>query len=72
MLEVKRKFKGVTLAIGDGGSDICMVKAADVGIAYNPKSEQLLDVAKFTVSNFLELEKILSQMLGSNCRCSGY
>ncbi|MGQ9550889.1 MAG: HAD family hydrolase [Candidatus Bathycorpusculaceae bacterium] len=72
LLEVKRKFKGVTLAIGDGGSDICMVEAADVGIAYTPKSERLMDVAKFTVSNFLELEKILSQMLGSNYRRSGY
>jgi HAD superfamily phosphoserine phosphatase-like hydrolase len=72
LLEVKKKFKGMTVAIGDGGSDICMVQAADVGIAYNPKSEQLIDVAKFTVSNFAELEKNLCQILSSKSRSSGY
>ncbi len=72
LLELGRKFRGVTLAIGDGASDICMVQAADVGVAYNPKSQQLTDVAKFVVSNFVELEKILSQILPFKFRSSGY
>ncbi|MEM2915422.1 MAG: HAD-IB family phosphatase, partial [Candidatus Bathyarchaeia archaeon] len=59
LLKLKEKICGVSVAVGDSGSDICMVQAADIGIAYNPTSAQLMNLAKFTVFSFEELERIL-------------
>ena len=33
--QVKNKVKAVTLAIGDGGNDVSMIQAADVGVGIN-------------------------------------
>lgn len=30
--QVKSKVKAITLAIGDGGNDVSMIQAADVGV----------------------------------------
>lgn len=65
---LKSAFGGMTIAVGDGGSDICMVQGADIGVAYRPKSEVLRRVAKITVTDFSELIKILKSYLDYNIK----
>jgi glucosyl-3-phosphoglycerate synthase len=55
------------LAIGDGLNDICMLRAADLSIAFEPKDEQVGLAAQFTVEGSLTaiLEKL--QLKGWAC-----
>ena len=47
-----------TIAIGDTASDLCMIKAATVGIAFNPKDKVLATNADRVIKN-LDLNEIL-------------
>jgi phosphoserine phosphatase len=60
---IKKRFNGKIIAIGDSDVDICMVKNADIGIAYNPKSEELKKVAKIVSYDYRELIKDLDKLL---------
>lgn len=59
----RKKFNGMIIAIGDSDVDVCMVKNADVGIAYNPKSEELKKVAKIITYDYKELIKELRSFI---------
>lgn len=50
---------GITLAVGDSEVDIGMVAAADIGVAYRPKSKKLAEAAEIVVSSFSELKSAL-------------
>jgi phosphoserine phosphatase len=47
-----------TIAIGDTASDLCMIKAAAVGIAFNPKDKVLATNADRVIKN-LDLREML-------------
>ncbi|MGH9922866.1 MAG: HAD family hydrolase [Nitrososphaerales archaeon] len=47
-----------TIAIGDTASDLCMIKTAGTGIAFNPKDEVLTTNADRVIKN-LDLNKML-------------
>jgi len=61
MRNLKDKFGGVTVAVGDGESDLCMIKEANIGIAYRPKSQSITRVAKIVASSFLEIKSRLQK-----------
>ena len=53
-----------TIAIGDSESDLCMIKEANLGIAYRPKSEELRKVAKIVIdTNFYELLDVIKEKM---------
>ena len=62
LLELKETYGGVSLAVGDGGSDICMVQGADIGVAYRPSHPLLKEKAKIIVSSFADLQEILKEL----------
>ena len=47
-----------TVAVGNGDVDVCMVEAADLGIAFSPNSPRLVEVAKIVVEK-KDLREIL-------------
>jgi len=61
MRNLKDKFGGVTVAVGDGESDLCMIKEADIGIAYRPKNQSIARVAKIIASSFLEIRSLVQE-----------
>jgi phosphoserine phosphatase len=65
MRKLKDTIGGFTVAVGDGESDLCMIKGADVGIAYRPKSGSIVKVAKFVASDFREIEYLLQQEISN-------
>lgn len=62
--EVRKGMNGVVLAVGDDGSDACMISEADIGIAFRPKSEELRNAAMLTVESFEELKRFLILRIG--------
>jgi phosphoserine phosphatase len=63
MRRLKNLIGGFTVAIGDGDSDLCMIKEADIGIAYRPKSQVLAKTARIVVSDFAEITPILEERI---------
>jgi phosphoserine phosphatase len=49
---------GKTIAIGDTASDLCMINAAHVGIAFKPKDKVLADNADCVIKK-LDLSEVL-------------
>jgi HAD superfamily phosphoserine phosphatase-like hydrolase len=68
MRKLKKTIGGLTVAIGDSESDLCMIKEADIGVAYCPKSESIVKVAKIVASSFLEIQHILEKLTASRWR----
>jgi phosphoserine phosphatase len=56
-LELGRPFSNV-LSVGDGENDICMLKSADLGVAFEPKSENVQAAGNHVVSK--DLKELLS------------
>lgn len=52
---VRERFEAPIITIGDGESDYCMSTKADLAIAFKPKCESLVKVAKLVVESFDEL-----------------
>jgi len=68
--QMKAKIGGVTVAVGDGDSDLCMIKGADLGIAYRPKSKSITKVAHLVAQDFSEAIDFLKIELSSRERRS--
>lgn len=50
----------VTLAIGDGGNDVAMIQAADVGVGITGKEgQQAARAADYTIAQFRFLSRLL-------------
>jgi phosphoserine phosphatase len=56
MRKLKDKVGGFTVAVGDGESDFCAIGGADIGIAYQPKTQSIVKVAEMAVSDYSEIE----------------
>jgi len=55
---------GRTLAIGDSNIDICMIKYAKLGVAFNPKSYEVAQAADIVVKgDFHDLKRTLEPLL---------
>jgi len=55
---------GRTLAIGDSNIDICMIKYAKLGVAFNPKSYEVAQVADIVVKgDFYDLKRTLEPLI---------
>ena len=63
--QMKTRIGGITVAVGDGDSDLCMIKGADLGIAYRPKSKSLAKVANLVAEDFYEVINFLKRELKS-------
>lgn len=50
-----------TVAVGDSDSDFCVMTEADMPVAYRPRSQSLMQVAKHQVSSFAEIELLLQR-----------
>lgn len=64
MRDLKRG-EGLAVVVGDSDSDFCAMTEADVPIAYRPRSQSLVHVAKLHVSSFAELEYILQREIAT-------
>ncbi|MBS7627113.1 HAD family phosphatase [Candidatus Bathyarchaeota archaeon] len=60
---LKDELGGLSVAVGDGDSDYCMFKGADISIAYRPKTCRLIANASTTVQEFGEAIKFLKEQL---------
>jgi len=60
---LKEDLGGLSVAVGDGDSDYCIFKGADISIAYRPKTERLIVDASFSVQDFGEAIKFLKEKL---------
>ncbi|KAL3678117.1 hypothetical protein R1sor_021073 [Riccia sorocarpa] len=57
---VKRKTKGITLAIGDGANDVSMIQMADVGIGISgQEGRQAVMASDFAMGQFRFLKRLL-------------
>ncbi len=57
---------GRTLAIGDSNIDICMIKYAKLGVAFNPKNYEVAQVADIVVKgDFYKLKKALEPLINN-------
>ncbi|MBS7622234.1 HAD family phosphatase [Candidatus Bathyarchaeota archaeon] len=54
---------GVSVAIGDGDSDYCMLLGANISVAYNPKTERIKAEADAIVQDFYQAIAFLKQRL---------
>lgn len=61
MRKLKNKIGGLTVAVGDGDSDLCAIGGADIGVAYRPKTNSIAMVADFVASNYSEIERWLEE-----------
>ena len=60
LLKENLKFKPVTLAIGDGNSDIAMIQEADIGVGLQAKEEsQAANYSDLAISHFCQLKEML-------------
>ncbi len=58
-----------TIAVGDGATDVCMLREAGLGVALNPKAEQVAQVADMVVyGDFYDLADRLAPHLSEACR----
>ena len=55
--ELGRNFDHVVV-VGDGENDICLLRASDSGVAFQPKSENVQAAASHTISK--DLQEILA------------
>lgn len=53
-----------TLAVGDGENDVCMFRAAEVSIAYRPKSPLVTQAATFVAEDLAEIPRLAAWELG--------
>ena len=57
---VKRKKQAVTLAIGDGGNDVNMIKTANIGVGISGKEgRQAVLASDFSIAQFRFLQRLL-------------
>jgi len=57
---VKDKIGGMTLAVGDGGNDVCMIQEANIGIGIRGKEGlQAARASDFSVPNFQVLKELI-------------
>uniref|UniRef100_UPI00358E95FE phospholipid-transporting ATPase VD-like isoform X2 n=1 Tax=Myxine glutinosa TaxID=7769 RepID=UPI00358E95FE len=57
---VQKKLHAVTLAIGDGANDVCMIQEADVGVGIQGQEGlQAVLSSDFAVSRFKHLQKLI-------------
>ena len=65
LFETMRKYNvpiGKTIAIGDSVLDRCIVKYAGLGIAFNPKDNEVVEVADIVVyGDFYKLKSVLEK-----------
>jgi len=65
MLELTREYsidESETLAVGDSKTDLCMIKNANIGIAFRPKDPEIVPVAEIVVyTDFFELVEKLKE-----------
>lgn len=66
LFETMRKYNvpiGKTIAIGDTVLDKCMLKYSGLGIAFNPKDQEIIDVADVVVyGDFFKLKNTLRNL----------
>ena len=66
LFETMRKYNvpiGKTIAIGDTVLDKCMLKYSGLGIAFNPKDQEIIDVADVVVyGDFFKLKHTLENL----------
>ncbi|RLG75234.1 MAG: hypothetical protein DRO23_04480 [Thermoprotei archaeon] len=66
LFEAMRKYNvpiGKTIAIGDTVLDKCMLKYSGLGIAFNPKDQEIIDVADVVVyGDFFKLKHTLENL----------
>lgn len=60
---LKSRINGITVCVGDGGSDICAFTEADIAIAYRPRNDRLKNIAHEVVSDFDDATKVLKNEL---------
>jgi phosphoserine phosphatase len=60
---LKSRINGITVCVGDGGSDICAFTEADISIAYRPRNDRLKNIAHEVVSDFDDATKVLKNEL---------
>jgi phosphoserine phosphatase len=60
---LKGSLGGLAIAIGDSDSDYCMLKGADISIAYRPKGDRIKTVVDMIVSDFFDVKKCLETQL---------
>ncbi|XP_071426676.1 phospholipid-transporting ATPase VB isoform X1 [Pithys albifrons albifrons] len=57
---VRRRLRGMALAIGDGANDVSMIQAADVGIGISgQEGMQAVMASDFAIARFKHLKKLL-------------
>lgn len=61
MKQLRESIGGIAVAVGDGDSDFCMIKEADIGIAYRPRSKSITTIAKIIGSSFEDIKPLLQQ-----------
>jgi len=58
-----------TIAVGDGLTDVCMLREAGLGVALNPKAEQVAQAADMVVyGDFYDVADKLAPQLSDACR----
>jgi phosphoserine phosphatase len=61
MRKLNNRLGGLTLAVGDGDSDLCAIGGADMGVAYRPKTNSIAVVADFVASDYSHIESWLEE-----------
>jgi phosphoserine phosphatase len=61
MRRLRDRFGGLTVAVGDGDSDFCAIRGADIGIAYCPKTGSIAAVADIVGSDYHQIESWLRE-----------
>jgi len=61
MKQLRESVGGIAVAVGDGDSDFCMIKEADIGIAYRPRSKSITTIANIVASSFENIKPLLQQ-----------
>lgn len=61
MRNLTKKIGGLTIAVGDGDSDLCSISGADIGIAYRPKTQSIAAIADTVASDYSEIASWLQE-----------
>jgi phosphoserine phosphatase len=61
MRRLRDRFGGLTVAVGDGDSDLCAIGGADIGVAYRPKTRSIAAVADIVGSDYHQIESWLRE-----------